>query len=222
MRVLVGTGLAVSVAAILRLGVLVAATPTSLWLDAHPRLVDFSEPPNALSEAVAETVSRLVEDPALIRSRLSDCRSDNGATGDSAGERALRSQRCLDLIDQALQTIPSSGELWLFRADRLLRAGQTDLAIVSLRNSYATTAREGWIASGRVVVGLQIYPLLPADMQESVEADLRLVLHYPQFAELVAEAYKKNGALRRASASALQRLPSDLLDRFVATVRSAA
>lgn len=217
-----GLGLAVGAIATVRLGMVVAATPTNFWFEAAPRLIELSEPANAGLESLAANVSKIVDDPALIRGRLADCRPPVGVEAANGDSRTLRNERCLAVVDTALRTSPALGELWLFKADRLLRAAQTGPAIEALRNSYATASREGWIAGGRVVLGLKLYPLLPADIQENVVADLHLVLRYPELAEPIVEAYRKNGPLRRAALSALQKLPPDLLEMFVATVRPAA
>ncbi len=88
----------------------------------------------------------------------------------------------------------------------------------ALRHSFVTMPREGWVASERVVLGMKLYPLLPADLQRHVQSDLRIVLASTPLATPLVEAYPADLALRRAAASALLAVPPELLDRFVTLI----
>jgi hypothetical protein len=219
-RLLIFVGLAIAVVVTARLGLVVAATPSSLWLQAQPPLADVNAPPDARASAVARAVAPFVDDPALLRGELDDCRAPDPVAENDKQSRAERNARCLTAVDRALAADPASSELWLFKADRLLRVAELNEAIEALRKSYVTGAREGWIASGRVVLGLQLLPLLSTDLKTAVGNDLRLVIQYPEFGEPLLAAYASNAALRQTAQPAMEELPRELLDSFVARVRA--
>jgi hypothetical protein len=198
-RALAIFGFIVGVTAVARLGVVVAATPPAVWLDGYPRFVDLSLPIDPSRASLADAAANLVQDPALIRARLGLCQQRSDAE-DPAGQ-------CIRVVDDALRAAPSSGELWLFKADRLMRAGQLAGSLAALRQSYRMAPREGWIASARVVLGLQLYPLLPRDLQVATTDDLALVLELEEFLPPLRDAYGRDAALRAASVKAIDDLP---------------
>ena len=219
---LVVIGLAISLAATARLGVVVASTPSSLWLVEYPRLVDFSVPVSPSVEVRAEAVSRYVSDVELFHGRIDDCASvalHASADRDKGPGEQIR--RCLAAIDDALQANPASGELWLFKASVLMLSSEFGQPMQdALSHSYLTTPREGWIASERVVLGLRLYPLLPPSLQHNVLSDLGIVLSNATLASPLVETYPRDLALRRAAAGALRMLPTDQLNTFVSLVKS--
>jgi hypothetical protein len=214
---LTALGLAVGLVATVRLAAVVAATPPERWLAQDARLIDPSLTVTAPTQALAEQLSRFIGDPNLVRGRLARCSGSQGEPVLTAADRGA----CLAAIDDALRAAPSSSELWLFRATVLARSSDFgDELLAALRNSYVTGAREGWIASGRVVLALRLWFFLPPDLQDRAREDLALVLANNLGAPL-ARSYVADPAMRRAAMPALQSLPSDLMDRFVWATRDA-
>jgi hypothetical protein len=205
-----------------RLGAVIVATPDQLWLNEFPRLVSFSDAASPVVQSRAALVSQYLNDPALFYSSIDRCASAQGSETRPANSAATdRTRDCLAAIDVALRANPSSGELWLLKATVLIRTGDLGADMIdALRGSYRTTPREGWIASERVLVGLRLYPLLPADIRNQVAADLRIVLTEAALAQPLIDAYPRDLALRRAAKDALNTLPSDLLEKFVRLVSS--
>lgn len=209
-------GLSAGLVATARLGAVLAATPASVWLVEYPRLVDLSTPVAPTVRSRADYLAAYLDDPALFHARQAACvpASENGANA-----RGERGADCLTVIDDTLRSNPSSGELWLLKAQVLMsQTGVGDEIFEALRNSYRTTPREGWIAAERVLAGLRLYPLLPADLQQDVLSDLELVLSDYRLAQPLTQAYPTDLALRRAGGEALRALPPDLLTRFVELV----
>lgn len=212
---LTAIGLSISVLTTARLAAVVAATPTDRWFAQDARLVDPSLVVAPSMQGRADALAHVIPDANLFRGRLPVCLA---AIGDAAPDAPLR--QCLEAIDQALKAAPASAELWLLKATMLLKAGNYgEETQAALRNSYETGPREGWIASGRVVLGLRIWAFLPSDLQDSVRGDFKLVLEN-NLAEAVADAYATDLALRRAALPALQGLPNEMVDKFVSAVRS--
>lgn len=206
-------GMLTCLIATIRLGAVVAATPTSLWFVEYPRLVDLSVPVSADVKARADWAARYLGDPDLIRGKTASCgpettESDGGAS-------------CLAALDAALLGNPAAGELWLLKANTLFRANQLgDALTTALRRSYEASPKEGWIAAERVLAGLRLYPLMPPDIQASTLSDLNIVLSDATLARPLIDAYPRDLALRRAAAGALRALPEALLNKFVSMAKS--
>ena len=213
---LTAIGLSISVLTTARLAAVVAATPTDRWFAQDARLVDPSLIVAPSMQGRADALAHIIPDANLFRGRLPVCLA---AIGDAPPPDATLRQ-CLAAVDQALKAAPASAELWLFKATMLLKSGNYgEETQAALRNSYETGPREGWIASGRVVLGLRIWAFLPSDLQDSVRGDFELVIEN-NLAGSVADAYATDLALRRAALPALQGLPNDVVDKFVSAVRS--
>jgi hypothetical protein len=213
---LTAIGLSIGVLTTARLAAVVTATPTDRWFAQDARLVDPSLIVAPSMQGRADALAHIIPDASLFRGRLPICLA--AIEGAPASDATLL--KCLDAIDQALGAAPASAELWLFKATMLLKSGNYGQETqAALRNSYETGPREGWIASGRVVLGLRIWAFLPSDLQDSVRGDLELVLDN-NLTGSVAEAYATDLALRRAAVPALQALPNDMVDKFVSAVRS--
>jgi hypothetical protein len=211
-------GLVVGVTATLRMAVVLAATPPSVWLAEFPPLVGGAIGTNPGVPLRAERIAQSINDPALVRSRLAACEA--AGKGGEGGSTPATS--CLAVLDAGLRAAPASGELWLTKADLLLRTeGFGPSVIAALRQSYSAARREGWIASSRVVFGLKLFPLLPDDLKTAAAGDLVLVLNYPVHARALMRAYVDDTALRQAAAPALEQLSPSLVDKFVRAVRSA-
>ncbi|HVZ14738.1 MAG TPA: hypothetical protein VG894_09790 [Bauldia sp.] len=208
---LVGLMTAVTAFASLRLAAVVSATPPATWLAAVPLPVDPAHRGDPQAAGRAAAVANVIADPLLFGPQSAACDSQEAASL-AACERAL---------DAALSAAPASGQLWLFKARLLAFNGRYDEpTLTALRNSYRFAPREGWIAADRVVLGLTLYPLLPADLRSQVVGDLHLVLSLPEsFTDPLTAAYAANQHLRVAADDALHLLSADDLNRFVARVR---
>lgn len=217
---MVVVGIGVSTVATMRLAAVVAASPVAVWSIVYPRLVDATVPVDPETQSRALWLSGLISDPALFRSELPLCLGD--ADVQTEGQTANgNGGNCLALIDDALRAAPSNGELWLFKASMMISRGDFgESTFNALRNSFRVAPVEGWIASGRVVLGLRLYSALPADLQDRVDQDLRLVLRFPTLVRPLAEAYASDSLLRASAAPVLRGLPGDLMQAFVGNIQS--
>lgn len=194
---------------------IVAATPPWIWLDEYPPLVDASVPVPSLTHGIADWLAAYLADSALLRGREDDCFLAKTASLASSTE-------CLADVDAALRASPANGELWLFKASILSNRGEYGAPMLdALRNSYLSAPVEGWIASGRVVFGLQLYPILPDALKAMVSADLRLVLMSPKLFLPLGKAYAGDPLLRSRAAEPINALPADQIARFVDFERKA-
>jgi hypothetical protein len=212
LAILIGATLVTAFASF-RLAAVVSALPPATWFDQVPLAVDPGHDDDPQTARRAAAVANVIADPLLFGPQAAVC--DSRADDDLAA--------CDRLLAAALAAAPASGNLWLFKARVLAFNGRYDEPMLTaLRNSYRFAPREGWIAAERAVLGLTVYPLLPADLRSDVVADLHLLLSLPgRFAAPVAAAYAANEHLRTAGADALHLLSADDLNRFVARVRTA-
>lgn len=192
--------------ATLRLALVVAGTPRSSWLDEYPRMI---EPDLAVSPAVlarTTAVSRVAADPSLARVQLAACRPAN--------------EICRNEVDDALRVDPSSSELWSYRASLFVRTLDFREELYrSLRSSYVTGPREGWIAGGRVIFGLGLYPVLPEDLRGKVVGDLDLVLRNASLSGPLVERYATDPAFRTLAAPAFEQISPEVIEWFIGRVR---
>jgi hypothetical protein len=214
--VLLAAGLVIGFASTLRLGAVVAATPTSLLFDEPLRLIDPDAEIGWDARARADAISERIGDPGLVRARVRSCQPD-GETGQ------IDFEACLAAIEDGLAAGPASGELWLYKAMMMARSGEFGPGMAdALRNAYRMAPHEGWIATPRVIFGLQLYPLLPDDVQEEVKADLVQIIGEGRLSHEVARAYALDPGVRDAGGAAVRSLPPDLLFRFTSITRQAA
>ena len=212
-------GLLVGAGASLRLAAVVSATATNQRLVEYPRWVDPSARVDSGTQARAEWLAHFFRNPAIYAVGLTHCVFVELPSADGQTDRL--STACETVLDEVIRSNPSSGELWLFKARALLRTGRPMHSVAdALGNSYFVTPNEGWIAGGRVVLGMALFPLLPADLQQHVKSDLENVLEYPRLSEGLISRYLGDPAFRRAAAPVLQGLPADLIERFVGLTRS--
>jgi hypothetical protein len=85
--------------------------------------------------------------------------------------------------------------------------------------SYRTAAKEGWIAAGRVILGLRLYPVLSEDLKAKVGDDLALVIDYDQFSGALTATYLAEASLRKSAQPALEKLVPARLRKFIDLVR---
>jgi len=204
----------IALAAVVRLGLVVSATPQRDWLSELPLLLSSPSPVEPATSERAETLQRFLRDAELVPARMARCRAEE-ATAQSSAD-------CVAVITDGLDAKPASGELWLGRAVWLLQDG-SDLPAVfqALSTSYKVARLEAWVASGRVTLGLRLYPLLPPELQQAVQEDLALVLDNNASGPLV-DAYVNDPAMREAAAPALEKLPPSSLGEFLDLVRRKA
>jgi hypothetical protein len=194
-----------------RLCVVVAATPTGVWLNEFSPYLSQKYAAGPSTQQWAARASQHLSDASLIRSLYAPC-DDDLDRGDLT--------QCLDEIHAALQAAPSSGELWLAAAEKFLEAGDFNKAKTALTNSYHASPNEGWLAAQRVVFGLRLYPALDPELKQSVSSDLQLVLQNSKLSEPLVTEYKTSPLLRTGAAEPLRLLPATSAMRFVQMVRS--
>jgi hypothetical protein len=213
---LVAFGLVIGLVSTFRLAAVVAATPTAQVFDEPLMLIDPDVVVEWDASARAEAIASRIGDPSLFRARLHSCQFDPDTY-------EVDFDICLSAVDDALRAAPSSGELWLYKAQMLAASGEFGPALfAALRNSYRMAPHEGWIATPRVIFGLRVYPLLPEDVKSDVQADLVQIIGDGRLSHIVARAYAEDPSLRDAGGAALRTLPSDLMFRFAGITREAA
>jgi hypothetical protein len=210
-------GAAIGGIACLRLAAVVSATPSVTWL---PELNALVRPRLAVGErtrARAALVDRFIADPTLMLALFPGCGA--GAASPSAGDGAA-APRCLDVIEATLQEAPWSGELWYAKALYLARAGEGEAPLFeALRMSWRTAPKEGWVAGGRVLLALRLYPTLPEDLRARASEDLALILEYDQYSDPLVTSYAADQSLRTTAQPALEKLSPLQLKKFIDIVR---
>lgn len=206
----------VGAVAVVRLGAMTASSPPASWLVEIPPVMGDSAFDDAAAARRASIVAAWVSDPATLAARFGQCRAD------LAAPLAPQSMDyCIALIDGGLRMAPGSGELWLGKAVWLLQTkAPIGDVLQSLEASFRVAPREAWIAAGRVILGLRLYPLLTPELQQHVRDDLELVLKTNYYMPLVA-AYIAEPTLRQAAAPALESLSEVRLALFLDQVRRA-
>ncbi len=166
----------------IRLAIVVFATPADVWLVEVPALVQSGRTEDPVLRNRADQAAGLVSDPVLAIARLPDC--------PLAGDADRTRSRCLAVIDEALASGPSLGELWLERARTLLRSGERGTPLFqAMARSHDAGPREGWLATGRAILGIQLFPILPEYVRTGVIADLELTIPQERLVEPVAENF---------------------------------
>ena len=212
-------GFCIAVVAGVRLAAMVWATPAAHLLLEDPRLVDMAVADDAAAAKRQLALTRWIDAPRLHVVALSSCLKQMSSAPDAAGDGG---RRCQGEIDAALRLMPMSSELWLFKAQLLFRQGEFAPMAEALTQSYKAGPREGWIAAGRVVLGLRVYPLLPAKLQDLVLDDLKMAIANPDLSTLLVQAYYSDSTLRQSAKPVLERLNAQELEEFLHRVHSAA
>ena len=207
-----------------RLGLLVVAMPTPVWLTEFSPLVGQPADADPTVRRLAERLADNLADSALVRGRHAACLEEVAAANKAAdvGHRTAALAACLAVIDDGLAANPLSGELWLERARLLSASGVFDAPLqTALRQSYATGPREGWIAAARLILALRLQPLLPPEFTPLILSDLGIVLQSRSLATALVDAYVTEDDLRPTTNAALESLPDIAAqERFVSWVRS--
>jgi len=156
------------------------ATPSDLWLSEFTPMVTAGD--TRLASPIANAVSPIVRDPAVIRTRLMECSTRERPRGEP--------NPCLAIVEEGLAILPTSAELWLERARILASIGGFDERFFdSLRKSQEASPREGWIAAQRLPFLLRHAERLPPDLTEIMAADLTMILGDWDLAGPLASVY---------------------------------
>ena len=172
----------------LRLLVIVAATPSSLWLSEFPALLPQPDAASERMQARAEGVSRYISDSALFTARYQRCR------GTTLSRRGV--EGCLTILSDALRSYPTSSELWLEQASLFDRAGDEAAFLQALGMSYEFGSREFWVARQRAPLALIRWNSLPASTQASAAYDVRMLTSIEAGIEYLAGVYAGNPELQ--------------------------
>jgi hypothetical protein len=184
--------IATSLVLTVRLGLVVAATPSELWTEEFVPVADGARP--AETGGFPVRLSGFVSDPAIARALIGDCIERSASP--LSDVRAY----CMAAVDYALAAQPTSAELWLARARLLAAQGILDEPLAdSLRRSYELGPREGWIAAERLPFALRLRDFLPAVFVDDIGADLQLVLVSRQLSAPLIETYIADPFLRESS-----------------------
>lgn len=210
--------------ATLRLALVTAATPERLWLVESPPLVP--EPGSVDAAAVdrARWVARFVSDPRLRTARLAPCvdaRATARGDGDLIALQAATSE-CLARVEDALDSAPLSGELWLQKALLQFELGDFPGFEASLRLSYGTAPREGWVAARRAPLGVAAYGGLPENLKTLVMGDLALLLTHKTLADSFVARFVADEAFRERALPLIEQLPPADQETFLGFVSAAS
>ncbi len=156
------------------------ATPSDIWLSEFTPMVAAGN--TGIASAIADALSPIVRDPALVRTRLMECSARDVPRGEA--------DPCLAIVEEGLAILPTSAELWLERARILASDGSFDERFFeSLRKSFEAAPREGWIAAQRLPFLLRHAERLPPDLTDVMTADLGMILGDWDLAAPLASAY---------------------------------
>lgn len=151
-----------------------------------------------------------------------DCRTDFRRTATAIALADLRQaarttserQAILDAgaaIGRQLACSPADGSAWLLRAVVADYAGQRDVAVSALTNSYRYAPREGWIMQRRLEFACDMSgPTLDA-IRGSLIKDFKTLLLSRQFKSIDEHANRCWSRMEPLFASALGGVPKDIL-----------
>jgi hypothetical protein len=173
------------------------ATPRALWLEEY-RLFNPSNADQYVLGPVGLRVARLLPEPGVY-GRYADCdkaRRRAMAAGDWTTASA-RAAECLGAIEAALQQMPASTALWFHRARLIAAYGPDDAGVDdSLRMSYRTGAREGWIMPARLLFALRRWEQMPEDLHRKAALDVTVMLQNWDLKRALARTYWSDAAIR--------------------------
>jgi hypothetical protein len=182
-RFLAGILLLVLTLGTLRLVVTVFGAPPLAWLGGVRALVgDASFSESAIQRA--DRASRLVSSGLHFPVRYGDC-----PRWPDASRTAVS---CAAVLDEALASMPSSGELWLEKSRLLLLSGRQEDGLSALNNSYVNAPNEGWIAIRRAKLVLSLDLPLPENLRVALQHDVDLVLRSSTLSANLARAYAED------------------------------
>jgi hypothetical protein len=209
--------------ATLRLALVTAATPRGLWLVEYPPLLPEPGTVEAATIDRARWVGRLVSDPRLGTALLAPCTDARAAARAADDLVALQAAttECLVRIDEALDHAPLSGELWLQKALLQFELGDFPGFENSLRLSFETAPREGWIAARRAPLGVMAHGGLPDDLKALVMGDLALLLTHKSLADSFVARFVADETFREKALPLVEQLPAADQETFLGFVSAA-
>ena len=170
----------------------VAATPSALWMEEFTPIADSGLP--SVTTGLATSLSSRLSDSAVARVLIGDC------IDQSVSPLSDIRAHCMQAIDYALTASPLSSELWLAQARLFAAQGMLDHRFAeSISRSYATGPREGWIAAERLPLVLRLRDFLPMHLSNNIGSDVHLVLTSQQLAGPLIDTYIADPFLRESS-----------------------
>ena len=173
------------------------ATPRALWLEEY-RLFNPSNAGKYVLGPAGLRMANLLPEPGVY-GHYADCEAAKRramAAGKWTAASATAAD-CLRAIEAALREMPASTALWFHRA-RLLAASGPDAIGVddSLRMSYRTGAREGWIMPARLLFALRRWEQMPDDLRRTAALDVTVMLQSWDLRRELARTYWSQPAIR--------------------------
>lgn len=138
-----------------------------------------------------------------------------------ADTRVAYAQNCLQAADDVLKRRPSDGLAHLVKANAYQYLGDNQAMARSLVLSQHMSPGEGWIADGRLRLGLPIYPDLPADAAAAVAADVALLASSRRSAAWLARLYLRKDKSPEVLLSLVDILPDGSKANVLAEIRAA-
>lgn len=219
---LVGCAVVLGIATV-RLAMVTAATPSNLWLVEQPALLPAVGTVAIETSDRARWASRFVADPRLATALLGPCTDASAAARVSGDLVALQAatQSCLGIVEESLALAPLSGELWLQKALLQFSLGDFPGFEESLRFSYRTAPREGWVAARRAPLGVTTHAQLPDDLKAAVMGDLALLLTHKSLADAFVARFVADEGFREQALPLIEALPEAEQETFVGFVSAA-
>ncbi len=181
------------------------ATPRALWLEEY-RLFNPSNADKYVLGPAGLRMARLLPEPGVY-GRYADCEAARRramAAGDWTAASASAAE-CLGAIEAALQDMPASTALWFHRARLLAAYGPDDARVDdSLRMSYRTGPREGWIMPARLLFALRRWEQMPDDLRRTAGLDVTVMLQEWSLRRELARIYWSQPAIRDALAELVE------------------
>jgi hypothetical protein len=176
----------------LRLLAVEIGVPPGLWLTE----VRMFEPSRAalpvLSQAHFQLLENSLGDSQLLFAAYAFCQADIQAARRAGDFPALQlaRQSCLQVLNKYVAMTPVMPGAWLERARLLDALGQDRTAVGnSLRMSYLTGRREGWVIPDRIEFALHNQADLPADLQTELRNEIALMTRSWILARALADLY---------------------------------
>ncbi len=206
----------------LRLIAVELGVPPGLWLT-EVRVFDPSRAAlPLLSRAHFQRLENNLADPQLLFAAYGYCQADLQNARRAGSYPALRAayQSCLQVLDRYIAEAPVMPGAWLERA-RVLDALGGDKATVndSLRMSYETGRREGWVMPTRIEFVLRNQTGLPADLQTELRNEIALMTESWSLARALGNLYVRRPEYKDQIAEIVDTLADeDGKKRFVAVL----
>lgn len=194
--------------------------PSALWREEVRVLGGAEQGSPLLPAATFAWLNIGKKEPALLFERYADCQlRQKQAVDDKDSQRLKQEQEaCLAILNDLIKVSPANSSAWLERA-RLIFAltGPNEQFYQSLRMSFTTGLREGWLAARRLPVVLEAWELAPKDVIEAATADVITLTQSDRLVAALADIYVKSVPLQRTIISELVESRADQIgkQRFI-------